>query len=276
MIRKLKFIFLFALLATVAASCSDYQKVLKSTDYEFKYKKAKEYYDNNDFNRATTLYQELVNIYRGTSRADQVYYYLAKSYLGQKDYLLAGHYFRQMLKEFPRSDYSEEAQYLIGYCYYKNSPNPRLDQEITKKGIDALQLYINLYPNGDNVKEATKLIDELREKLVYKSYLSGRLYYDLGDYRAAVVSLSNSLKDFPDSEYREELMFLLLKSKYLLAENSIPEKKENRLNAALDEYYTFIDDYPNSDHRKEADKFFNNTKKMLNITDEDLKIDSNK
>jgi outer membrane protein assembly factor BamD len=274
MIRKLRFIFLFALLATVAASCSDYQKILKSTDYEFKYKKAKEYYDNSDFNRATTLYQELVNIYRGTSRADQVYYYLAKSYFGQKDYLLAGHYFRQLLKEFPRSDYSEEAQYMIGYCYYKNSPNPRLDQEITHKGIDALQLYINLYPNGKDVKEATKLIDELREKLVYKSYLSGRLYYDLGDYRAAVVSLSNSLKDFPDSEYREELMFLLLKSKYLLAENSIPEKKEDRLNAALDEYYTFIDDYPNSDHRKEVDKFFNNTKKMLNITDEDLKIDS--
>jgi outer membrane protein assembly factor BamD len=100
------------------------------------------------------------------------------------------------------------------------------------------------------------------------------LYYDLGDYRAAVVSLTNSLKDFPDSEYREELMFLLLKSKYLLAENSIQEKKEDRLNAALDEYYTFIDDYPKSEHRKEADKFFNNTKKMLNITDEDLKIDS--
>jgi outer membrane protein assembly factor BamD len=265
---------MFALLATIAASCSNYQKILKSTDYEFKFKKAKEYYDNGDFSRATTLYQELVNIYRGTSRADQVYYYLAKSYFGQKDYLLAGHYFRQLLKEFPRSDYSEEAQYMIGYCYYKNSPNTRLDQEITHKGIDALQLYINLYPNGKDVKEATKLIDELREKLVYKSYLSGRLYYDLGDYRAAVVSLSNSLKDFPDSQYREELMFLLLKSKYLLAENSIPEKKEDRLNATLDEYYTFIDDYPNSDHRKEVDKYFNNTKKLLNITDEDLKIDS--
>ena len=276
MIRKLRFIFLIALLASVVASCSDYQKILKSTDYEFKYKKAKEYYDKGDFNRATTLYQEMVNIYRGTSRADQVYYYLAKSYFGQKDYLLSGHYFRQLIKEFPRSDYSEESQYLIGYCYYKDSPNPRLDQEVTKKGIDALQLYINLYPTGDNVKDVTKLIDELREKLVYKSYLNGRLYYDLGDFRAAVVSLTNSLKDFPDTEYREELMFLLLKSKYLLAENSISEKKTDRLNSALDEYYTFIDEFPKSDHRKEADKFFNSTKKMLNITDEDLKIDDNK
>ena len=70
MIRKLRFIFLIALLASVVASCSDYQKILKSTDYEFKYKKAKEYYDKGDFNRATTLYQEMVNIYRGTSRAD--------------------------------------------------------------------------------------------------------------------------------------------------------------------------------------------------------------
>lgn len=27
------------------------------------------------------------------------------------------------------------------------------------------------------------------EKLVYKSYLSGRLYYDLADFRAAVISI---------------------------------------------------------------------------------------
>jgi outer membrane protein assembly factor BamD len=251
-------------------SCGDYQKIVKSTDYEYKLKKAKEYYENKEYSRASQLYQELVNIYRGTSRADQIYYYLAKSCYGQRDYVLSSHYFRQMLKEFPRSEYNEEAQFLIGYCYFLDSPTARLDQKTSQDAIDALQLFINIFPGSSRVVEANKLIDELREKLVYKSYLSGRLYYDLADYRAAVISLTNSIKEYPDSKYREELMYYLLKAKYLLGENSIDEKKRERLNNALDEYFTFTDEFPESKYRKEADRFFASTKKLMNLSDEEI------
>ena len=269
MIRKVKNI-LWAAIFFMVISCGDYQKIVKSTDYEFKLKKAKEYYEHKEYSRSSQLYQELVNIYRGTSRADQIYYYLAKSFYGQKDYVLSSHYFRQLLKEFPRSAYNEEAQYLIGYCYFLDSPTARLDQKTTQDAIDALQLFINIFPGSARVAEANKLIDELREKLVYKSYLSGRLYYDLMDYRAAVISLTNCIKEFPDSKYREELMYYLLKAKYLLGENSIEEKKRERLNNALDEYFTFIDAFPESKYRKEADRFFANTKKLMNLSDEEI------
>jgi outer membrane protein assembly factor BamD len=270
MIRNLRTYFVVGVLL-IASSCGEYQKIVKSTDYEYKLKKAREYYDKKDYSKASQLYAELVSIYRGTNRSDQVYYYLAKSNYGQKDYLMAGHYFRQLIKEFPRSLFTEESQFLIGYCYYLDSPAPRLDQKTTQDAIDAFQLFINIFPSSNRVAEANKLIDELREKLVLKSYMNGRLYYDLGDYRAAVVSLANSLKEYPDSKYREELMFYLLKSKYLLGENSIEEKKRERLNSELDEYYTFVDEFPNSKYRKEADKFFANTKKMMNLKDEEIK-----
>ena len=270
MIRNLRTYFVIGVLL-IASSCGEYQKIVKSTDYEYKLKKAREYYDKKDYNKSAQLYGELVNIYRGTNRSDQVYYYLAKSNFGQKDYLMAGHYFRQLVKEFPRSSFAEESQYQIAYCYYLDSPAPRLDQKTTQDAIDAFQLFMNIFPSSSKVADANKLIDELREKLVYKSYMNGRLYYDLADYRASVISLSNSLKEYPDSKYREELMFYLLKSKYLLGENSIEEKKRERLNSELDEYYTFVDEFPSSKYRKEADKFFANTKKMMNLKDEDLK-----
>lgn len=270
MIRKMRTYFAVCILL-IASSCGEYQKIVKSTDYEYKLKKAREYYDKKDYSKSTQLYSELITIYRGTNRSDQVYYYLAKSNYGQKDYLMAGHYFRQLVKEYPRSTYTEESQYMVGYCYYLDSPTPRLDQKTTQDAIDALQLFINIFPSSAKVAEANKLIDELREKLVLKSYMNGKLYYDLGDYRASVISLTNSLKEYPDSKYREELMFYLLKSKYLLGENSIDEKKRERLNSELDEYYTFVDEFPNSKFRKEADRFFTNTKKMMNLNDEDVK-----
>ena len=73
-----------------------------------------------------------------------------------------------------------------------------------------------------------------------------------------------SLKEFPDTKYREELMFMLLKAKYLLAVKSVEEKKKERLSSALDEYFTFVDEYPDSKHRKEAEKFYETTAKLLN------------
>jgi outer membrane protein assembly factor BamD len=256
----------------VVSACGDYNKILKSTDYEFKLKKAVEYYEDGEFVKAGTLFQELVNIYRGTSRADQIYYYYAKSMMGQKDYLMATHYFKSLLKEFPGSQYAEEAQFMVGYCSYLLSPKPRLDQTVTKEAIESLQLYINLYPYSNRVDEANRLIDELMDKLIYKSYLNAKLYYDLENYKAAVVALDNSLKEYPDSQYREELMYMLLKSKYLLAINSVEEKKQERLSGALDEYFSFVDEYPESQYRKEADKFYETVADLLNYDQQETNI----
>ncbi len=258
-------VFIVVLLLT---GCSEYNKVVKSTDYEYKYKKALEYYEKGEYVHASGLLKEMISIVRGTSRADKVYYYYAKSQFGMKDNMMAGHYFKTLVKEFPRSEYAEESQYMVGYCFYLDSPSPRLDQGPTQNAIDALQLFINLYPRSTRVEEANRLIIELRDKLVYKSYLSGKLYFDLNNYRAAVVALTSSLKDFPDTKYREELMFMLLKSKYLLAINSVEEKKHERLSSALDEYFTFVDSYPESKFRKEAEKFHSTAEKMLNYKSE--------
>ncbi len=253
--------FVFVLLFS---SCGDFNKIVKSTDYEFKYKKALEYYESGEFVRSSTLLKELINIVRGTSRADKVYYYYAKSQFGLKDNMMAGHYFKTLVKEFPRSEFAEESQFMVGYCFYLDSPNPRLDQQVTQNAIDALQLFINLYPKSSRVDEANRLIIELRDKLVYKSYLSGKLYFDLDNYKAAVVALTSSLKDFPDTKYREELMYMLLKAKYLLAINSVEDKKHERLSAALDEYFTFVDEYPESKYRKEVEKYYAVIAKLLN------------
>jgi outer membrane protein assembly factor BamD len=246
------------------SSCSDYSKIVKSTDYEFKYKKSLEYYEDGEFVRSSTLLKDLLTIYRGTSRADKVYYFYAKSQFGLKDYMMAGHYFKTLVKEFPRSEYAEESQFMVGYCFYLDSPNPRLDQQVSQNAIDALQLFINLYPKSTRVEEANRLIIELRDKLVYKSYLSGKLYFDMGNYKAAVVALTSSLKEFPDTKYREELMYMLLKAKYLLAIKSIEEKKHERLSSALDEYFTFVDEFPESKYRKDAERYHSTTAKLLN------------
>ncbi len=252
----------------VLSACSEYQKVLKSTDPELKYAKAKEYFEDEDYARSSTLLSELMPIYRGTARAEEATLLLAESYIGQKNYLMAGHYYGQFAKSFTTSSKLPDAYFNRAYCFYMGSPNPRLDQSETNQGINAFELFLELFPSSPKADEAQKYIAELEDKLVYKSYLNAKLYFDLGNYlgnnyQSAVIAAENSLKDYPDTKYREELSFLILKSKYIQAENSVREKQEERYRETIDEYYSFVNDFPQSKFGKEADKMLTDSQKAI-------------
>jgi outer membrane protein assembly factor BamD len=263
--RKLLVLFAVVLLA----SCSEYQKILKSTDYDFKYKKAMEYYEAEEYTRSATLLQELVTVFMGTDKAEEAHYVLANCMFQLRDYTLAAHYYKEFVKKYTGSEHTEEAQYMAAFCAYQLSPKARLDQSESYNALDAFQLFINLYPNSSKVTEATFLMDELREKLVYKSYLNAKLYFNLGtymgnNYQSAVIAAQNSLDEFPDTKYREELSFLILESKYIQAVNSIEAKKEERLRETMDEYFSFINEFPESAYTNQAVKIHKDTSLLLN------------
>ena len=110
------------------------------------------------------------------------------------------------------------------------------------------------------------LVTEMTDRLVEKSFISARLYYDLGYYKSAILALRNSIIDFPETKYREELMFLILKSSYLLADGSIPSKQRERYQTTVDEYYSFIGEFPEGTHSKEARRRYEASNKFLENT----------
>lgn len=251
-----KTVFLIAIIATLLTSCSPYQKLLKSSDYNLKYEKAVEYYNNEDYYRAQTLFDEIVPIFKGTNKSEKIMYLYADCHYKQRDYILAAYYFDNYAKTFPFADSTQVAQYYAAYCYYLNSPKPSLDQSDTYKAINAMQDFINKYPKNIYVEQANNYIELLRAKLEQKAYDNARLYYKLGDYQSASIALKNNLKDFPDTQYREDILYLLVKSSFLLAENSIAEKQGERYQATIAEYYNFIDEFPQSDFTKEIEKMY--------------------
>ncbi len=249
-------ILIITLFVFLLSSCSEYQKILKSNDYNLKYKKAVEYYESGDYYRAQSLFDELVSLFKGTDKAEDILYYYADCHYQQRDYVIAAYYFDNFAKTFPYSPKTEQAVYNSAYCYYLNSPRSSLDQSDTKKAINAMQYFINKYPDSNKIDEANEIIDKLHFKLEEKSYNNARLYYKLGDYQAATIALKNSIKDFPDSKYREEILYLIVKSSFLLAEMSVPSKQGERYQNTISEYFVFIDEYPESKYLKEIEKMY--------------------
>jgi len=236
--------------------CAGYEKLLKSRDYKLKYEKAMEYYAEEEYVRAATLFDQIALVFRGTDQADTVYYLQAMSYFNQNDYILSGHYFRTFARTYGGSLYAEEAEFMGAYCYYLTSPRPELDQTNTVQAIQAFQLYLIKYPDSKRHEEVQKYFNELRDKLVEKSYLSAKLYYDLSDYKASIVALNNSLLRYPESKYREEIMFMLVKSSFMLADRSILSKKKERFQDTIDEFYSFAAEFPESKFMKEARRYY--------------------
>lgn len=249
-------------------SCSEYQKILKSDDPELKYNKAVEYFDKNDFMRASTLFDEISRYYRGTERSESILNYIARSYMGQKDYFSASEYYKTYVKTYPKGQYITEARFMVGYCYYLDSPDARLDQTATYNAIAAFQEFLDIHPESERVPEVNKLLDELNNKLAYKELLSAKLYYNLGNYLgnnylSAIVVSQNALKSFPANNYREEFSFIILEAKYQQAAQSIQEKLIERYRDTIDEYYNFINEFPEGTYRKDAEKIFNDAKKVV-------------
>jgi len=246
-----------------STGCSEYQKIFKSTDYNFKYKKALEYYALEDYFHAQSLLDELMTILKGSDKAENALYVYADCHYKQKDYILAAYYFDNYVKNFQYSKRTEEAMYLSAYCYYLNSPKASLDQTDTQKAIDAMQVFINKFPNSSHIGEANEVIDNLRGKLEEKAYQNSKLYFKLGEYQAASITLKNCLKEYPDSKYREELMYLIVKSSFLLAENSIKEKQAERYQNTISEYYVFIDEYPQSALLTDVEEIYSKSVKQI-------------
>jgi len=244
----------FLLIIMLMCSCGEYQKLIKSGDHQAMYKKAIEYYNNGDYTRALSLFEGIHVMFAGTSKAPTIAYYRAYCNYNQKNYEVAAELFKQFVMRYPESPYVEEGLFMVGYCNYLLSPNPRLDQSTTEEAIKDFQLFLSRYPNSAKKEEINEYMDVMRDKLARKDYLGARNYYIRGHYKAAVVSLENCLKDYPGTKFREEIMFMLFNSKYEMAVNSVEDKQYERFTSAKEEYYFFMDEYPESRYAAEMAK----------------------
>ncbi|WP_026898852.1 outer membrane protein assembly factor BamD [Daejeonella oryzae] len=251
------------LIVSIAGCKSNFEKIRASTDIAKKYQEAVILYNKKSYSKALILFDDLVQRYRGRTEAEDLYYYYAYTNYNLKDYTTARYHFKTFSDTYPNSPKAEECRYMAAYCYYLESPIYSLDQENTIKAIESLQLFINLYPKSERVAEASKLIDNLRSKLETKSYANAKLFLDIGDYRSAVIAFRNSMRDFPDTKYAEEMEFLTIKAQYLYAKNSIEYKQEERYNEAIALYNEFSENYPSSKYLKEAQSLKKDSDKSI-------------
>ena len=269
-----KYVISLAALTLLFSSCaSEFNRVYKTTDNDYKYEFAKECFARGKFNQAITLLQELVTIQKGTDNAQECLYMLAMAEYYDRDYESASLTFKKYYQTYPKGIFAEQAAFYIGQSLFQSTPEPRLDQTSTVNAISAYQDFLDFFPESQLKDKAQSRMFDLTDKLVLKEYLSAKLYYNLGDYfgncldggsnyEACIVTSENALKTYPFTKMREEFAVLIMKSKFELARQSVEEKKVERYREAEDECYGFINEYPESQERKTAEKYIRRCKEI--------------
>ncbi|MGE0929894.1 outer membrane protein assembly factor BamD [Peijinzhouia sedimentorum] len=261
--RILRFLFIILVATSILSSCSKYAKLEKVTDSEVLLEAANEYYENEEYRKAAELYERILPAIGGSSQAEDVSFKVGMANYLVGNYILADYHFRRFHENYGRSPRAEEAFYLQAYSLYKEAPISSLDATNTREAIATMQNFLNRFPSTEKREEATKIIDELQVRLETKAYDIAKLYWDLSEglfaqsyLEASLVTFENFERDFPDSDYREELGYLKVEAQFRIAQNSIESKKEERLYKAIGYYEDFLNYYPGSKYSAQAQKVY--------------------
>ena len=255
---------IIVLIGIFSTACSEFRTIQKSTDWRVKYEAAMDYYQEGDYYKAVVLFEEILPFVKTEKEGEEVLFFYAYSYYNYKNqYLLAQHYFTQFFQTYNRSERAEEAYYMAAYCLYLDSPLYNLDQSSTKEAISSMQNFLNRYPNSQYGEEATRIIDEMQVKLELKAYENCKQYYRLSKFKSAVIAFENFEKDYPDSDYMEEIRYLKIDSQFNLAKLSIYARQKERYLEAIEFYEKFIDRYPQSPYLDDAENIYKDSQSEL-------------
>lgn len=290
--QKYSIILLFVL--PFIAGCGDYNSVMKTADYEYKYEAAKGYYSDGSYRKAAETFGQILAVLKGTQYGDECLFMLGMSNYRYGDYESATEFFKKYYQSYPKGHYTQLSRYYCALSYYNCVADIRLDQSSTMQALSEFSSFLEYYPDTHLRPQTQEMIFSLQDKLVEKEYLSAKLYYDLGtylgnmtsagcsNYEASIVTAQNALRDYPyaSPERKEELSIMVLRAKYHLARQSVVEKRLERFRDTIDEYYAFLNEFPESMYIKEAKRIYNHSERVVAkngvMDDDDIEQDESK
>ena len=257
-----KLLAVFGLIFLLSACQND--KLIKRGDtLQVAYQKAMAFYMEEDYTEAANAFDTVTRLGRGTDYGQEAQYYLAESYYKNQQYLLAASEYDRFVSLYPNDERRQEAEFKAAMSYYHQSPRYKLDQSATRNAIERFQLFNNRYPDSELVTESADKIDELRNKLARKTYEAAQFYVRTDQYLAATIYLEETIDQYPESEWAEKALVDLIKTYVTYADNSVPERQEERYSKAVDTYDKFLQLFPESTYRSEVENIHDEAQRKL-------------
>ena len=150
------------------AGCGDYNSVMKTADYEYKYEAAKGYYSEGSYRKAAETFTQVLAVLKGTQYGDECLFMLGISNYRYGDFESAAEFFKKYYQSYPKGHYVELSRYYCAMSYYNCITDTRLDQSNTMEALNEFSNFLEYCPNTDLKSQTQEMIFNLQDKLVEK------------------------------------------------------------------------------------------------------------
>lgn len=244
---------IFGLVVLSFAGCRNKNLVRPGDSVSVAFEKGQKLYDKGAYGDAAEAFETVTRQGRETDLAAEAQYLLAESYYKRGLFLLSASEYERFILFYPQDDRTTEIEFKQALSYYKQSPRYKLDQSTTRKAIELFQLFNSKHPDSEFVTESANKIDELRSKLAQKNYEAASFYYRIESYEAASIYFNLTIDQYPESEWAELALVKQIHVFVDYASNSIEEKQRERYTKAVEAYEKFLQLFPESSMREEAE-----------------------
>jgi outer membrane protein assembly factor BamD len=165
--------------------------------------------------QAREYYRQIVDNYPQSEYRPDAKLAVGDSYIGEdttESLLLAANEFREFLTFYPTHPRADYAQYRLGVSHAEQMLRPERDQSATRETIKELEVFVQRYPNSSIMPDARKLLREAKDRLSEANYRVGFYYYRVKWYPGAIDRFREVLQNDPEYTNLDAVYFHLAES----------------------------------------------------------------
>lgn len=208
----------------LVAGCAAKRDVVPAGTAEadkFLYEKGEAAFKERKWISAREYYRQIVDNYPQSQYRPDAKLAVGDTYIGEsttESLLLAVNEFREFLTFYPTHARADYAQYRLAYAHTEQMLRPERDQSSTREALKELNVFVERYPNSQLMPEVQTLLRSAKDHLSEASYRVGFYYFRVKWYIGAIDRFREVLTTDPEYTNRDAVYFHLAESLMRLAE----------------------------------------------------------
>lgn len=162
---------------------------------------------DEDYFDAVEVLEYFARSFPGSSRIPLVKLRTGDARYGLREYVVARSHYGTVVRDYPASDYVEEARYKIARCSYAAIYPHDRDQTETEEAIRLYEDFLRDYPQSRFRPEVEEAVAECRERLARREFEAGRFYEKQARRRSAKIQYQYVLDRFAETEWAPKACF---------------------------------------------------------------------
>ncbi len=165
------------------------------------------------WSKAATFFERVaLEVPAGDTLAIMSHFYLAESYLGQRNQLQAAREFRKVSDEFPNGPLAPQALLRAGDSYADLWRRPELDDTYAQTAKATYQELLNRYPEAPAAARARMRITDLEEWFAQKEFKAANYYFRLKAYDSAILYFKDIVATYPRATVTPTVLLRLVEA----------------------------------------------------------------